>query len=414
MSLQILIADNNPVTLDTTSQFFEKAGFDIIPVETPRAAQLVIKYNSALAAIVLDVRLADDDDERDLSGLDLAMEVREDTEARAPIIIYSRLDYSRQIRGANELPADIKGVPSPISFVSKEDGPEALVAKVKEQINLSMFYELQEADITRYSKPPVIIFDEQSYAGRLQAELLKYDVHSQRCSSLSELKEVAPFLPWALFVVDVTAGGSGQGEEAIEFLEEYRGVLGRPFYVAALTAGGEDAAGGSQTVSDIFLVKDKDSAEIDALEVVTRISQLKIEMEKAAAEEPQTQLALRQYERLTRQLGEIKESPAGRRGAAATDTVRKALNWPFLTPREKLILTTLYTRLLAAEEFPLDAKTIDLCIQGAAMLADDRARHADVQAWLTRTQMHSVDFTPSWLDEEFFDDDPEEDDEESD
>src|SRR4051794_3764154 len=129
MTPQVLIADNNPNTLRTTSEFFEIAGFNIIPVESPRAAELVIKYNSALAAIVLDGRLTKDENEKDRSGWQLAEKTSAGADARAPIIIYSMFeDRARTANGSNGM--------SRISFVSKHDGPEALIDKVKEQISL--------------------------------------------------------------------------------------------------------------------------------------------------------------------------------------------------------------------------------------------------------------------------------------
>jgi hypothetical protein len=95
---------------------------------------------------------------------------------------------------------------------------------------------------------------------------------------------------------------------------------------------------------------------------------------------------------------------------AAAETVQRALNWPFLMPQEQHVLTALYMQMLAAGGRAADPRTIDLCVEGASMLADDRAKGADVKAWSERARRHSPDFTLAWLDEEYFDDDPEEDD----
>jgi hypothetical protein len=98
--------------------------------------------------------------------------------------------------------------------------------------------------------------------------------------------------------------------------------------------------------------------------------------------------------------------------SAPLGNVEHALGWPFLRPGEKLVLSSLYTRMLAAEGATADAETLDLCIQGADLLIHDRANGADVQAWADRVRRHPSDFTLSWLDEGFYDDDGEKSDEE--
>jgi CheY-like chemotaxis protein len=400
---QVLIAENNEDSMRLTREFFESAGFNIISVGSPQAAKLVIDFNvSALDAIILDGRLTDDDDDRDHSGYELAQETLAQIENPPPIIIYSRYDDRRQFNlNWNK-----------ILFVSKDEGRPVLVERVRERINLRLSDTPRLAERPAPSStPPVIVLGaEGGNADQLQAELIKCDIYVRTCTNLLALLEAAPYLPSAMFIIDLDAC-EREGIEAIRFLKESQDPSGRPFYVAALAGSEELRYEAAQADVDVFLVKD--SAETDAQELVIRMAQHKMELERAAAAKTQTQLAVRSYEKLVRQLGEVRESPA-RGMAAPTETVERALNRPFLSPEEQLVLTALYTQMLAIGEREADTGTIDLCLEGASMLAHDRAQRADVHGWLERAWKHSADFAPAWFKEELFEEMFEDDTEEGD
>lgn len=390
--LQVLIADNDRYNLRTASEYFEGTEFDTVTVSSAEAARLVISFSAdALDAIVLDGRLIRDRDARDRSGYALAEEMLAQFGHLPPIIIFSRYEDRRHSEG------DRDG----IIFVSKYVRHE-IVDRVREVIQLHRLSRRRRAGPS-HPPPPVIILDDQrGAADRLQDKLTEYGIQALTCADMSALAEAAPYLPPAMFVIDLDAGAGAAGAEAIRSLKELRDASGRPFYVAAL-AGREESKRAAAAAADVFLVKA--SAEVDALELITRLSLHKMELERAAAARPQTQLALRWYEELIRQLREVRESPAHGLAAPA-ETVRRALNWPFLEPEEQLVLSSLYTQMLAAGRGGADAGTLDLCIEGASMLADERARDADVRGWLERARRHSAGFTLAWLDEEFFDYEP--------
>ncbi|HEY0404178.1 MAG TPA: response regulator [Pyrinomonadaceae bacterium] len=71
MSGLILIADNDPYFLKSQKRFLEKEGFHVIPAGTVAEAQRIIERGGVDVAI-LDIRLRDDGDERDISGLSVA------------------------------------------------------------------------------------------------------------------------------------------------------------------------------------------------------------------------------------------------------------------------------------------------------------------------------------------------------
>ena len=74
---------------------------------------------------VLDIRLVNDDDEKDISGLEVAKTVSQSL----PVIIltgYGAFDYARQA-----LSPQADGASVAQAFVTKEEGPEALITAVK-------------------------------------------------------------------------------------------------------------------------------------------------------------------------------------------------------------------------------------------------------------------------------------------
>ena len=70
----ILFADNDPDFLKTRSEFLEQEDYLVIPAGDPTEARRKLETGRIDLAIV-DIRLVNDDDEKDTSGLVLAMEV---------------------------------------------------------------------------------------------------------------------------------------------------------------------------------------------------------------------------------------------------------------------------------------------------------------------------------------------------
>jgi DNA-binding NarL/FixJ family response regulator len=132
----LLIAENNPVALKTSAEYFTKYERAlVIPVKTRGEAELAINLRRIDAAII-DIRLTDDEDEADRSGLELAEEaVAKEPEAAFPFILYSKYGGGESAIDTSDPPHGT-GIPR-ITFVSKEEGLERLAEKVREQIRLS-------------------------------------------------------------------------------------------------------------------------------------------------------------------------------------------------------------------------------------------------------------------------------------
>lgn len=120
----ILFADNDPDFLKTRTEFLERDGYQVIPAADPTEARCILERGGIDLAI-LDIRLRDDDDEKDTSGLTLAKKAARPL----PKIILTAFPSVDAVREA--LRPQLSGLPTAVDFVSKPEGPEALVQAVQ-------------------------------------------------------------------------------------------------------------------------------------------------------------------------------------------------------------------------------------------------------------------------------------------
>lgn len=119
----ILMADNLPDFLETRREFLEQAGYTVIPAGNPTDARKILQQVK-LDLAILDIRLADDNDERDTSGLELAREFGQ----RIPIIILTGYPTWSGVKAA--LGRGLNGLSSAVDFLSKEEDPDIMVRSV--------------------------------------------------------------------------------------------------------------------------------------------------------------------------------------------------------------------------------------------------------------------------------------------
>jgi DNA-binding NtrC family response regulator len=124
----ILFADNDPEFLKTRSEFLEQHGYQIILAFEPIEAKRIIEQGQVDLAI-LDLRLINDDDEKDLSGLSVAKE----SVPSVPKIILTRFPTVEAVREA--LRPALDGLPPAVNFVAKQEGPQALLAVVRKAVS---------------------------------------------------------------------------------------------------------------------------------------------------------------------------------------------------------------------------------------------------------------------------------------
>ncbi len=119
----ILFADNDPNFLKTRSEFLERAGYLVIPAHNPQEARRKLEAGG-LDLAILDIRLVNDSDAKDASGLSIAKEVA----PTVPKIILTDFPSYHHVREA--LRPQLQGLPAAVDFLAKEEGPEALLEAV--------------------------------------------------------------------------------------------------------------------------------------------------------------------------------------------------------------------------------------------------------------------------------------------
>jgi DNA-binding response OmpR family regulator len=123
---QILFADNDADFLITRAEFLENASYRILKAFTlAEARQCLAEAQVHLA--ILDIRMTDDDDEKDVSGLALA---RDPVYQSIPKIVLTNFPTVPTAKDA--LRPILEGLPPTVDYVDKKDGPEAMIRAVDE------------------------------------------------------------------------------------------------------------------------------------------------------------------------------------------------------------------------------------------------------------------------------------------
>jgi DNA-binding response OmpR family regulator len=123
--LHILLADNDPDFVTLVTEFLESQGYRVIPAaNAEEARELLLTRRVHLA--LLDMRLTNNEDENDRSGLTLAKEVA----VAIPKLIMTQWPTYRDVREAMRL--DETPLPPAVDFLFKEEGLKRLGAAVAE------------------------------------------------------------------------------------------------------------------------------------------------------------------------------------------------------------------------------------------------------------------------------------------
>jgi DNA-binding response OmpR family regulator len=122
---RVLYAENNRVQLETRSKLLELEGYQVVKAGSPQEAEQAFERENLHLAI-LDIRLVDDNDEGDISGILLAKDERFKRVPKIIVTGYPTFEAARDVLG----PA-IDREPTVYAFLSKKEGPEALIEAVK-------------------------------------------------------------------------------------------------------------------------------------------------------------------------------------------------------------------------------------------------------------------------------------------
>jgi DNA-binding response OmpR family regulator len=122
---RILFADNNPEFLEGRSKFLQDAGYHIVRAYTLPEARRLLR-DAAVHLAILDIRMQNDDDRKDISGLLLA---KDPEFAPIPKIMLTGYPDYHQVREA--LGPNLDGLPPAVEFLAKQEGDEAMMKAVE-------------------------------------------------------------------------------------------------------------------------------------------------------------------------------------------------------------------------------------------------------------------------------------------
>jgi DNA-binding response OmpR family regulator len=121
---RILYADNDRNYLDARCEFLELEGYEVRKACSPKEAEQILEQENIHLAI-LDIRLTDDNDEGDISGILLAKDVRF---KRVPKIFITGFPTFEAVREAYG--PVIGKEPIAYAFLAKKEGPEVMIEAV--------------------------------------------------------------------------------------------------------------------------------------------------------------------------------------------------------------------------------------------------------------------------------------------
>ena len=129
----ILLADNDGDFLVITGEFLENCGYHVMRVSTPMDAKRIL-CNEHVDLAILDVRLIDDNDEKDKSGIRLAQEMS--WGRYIPKIILTRFS-SVEYAVESLRPLQRQGSPA-VDFVTKQEGLDHLLTAVQLALSVDL------------------------------------------------------------------------------------------------------------------------------------------------------------------------------------------------------------------------------------------------------------------------------------
>jgi DNA-binding NtrC family response regulator len=120
----VLIVDNHPEFLATRSELVEAAGYKVITAGSPDEARACAR-NKKIDLAVIDLRLHDDGDPEDFTGIFLAEELH----PLIPVILQT--DFATVATARESLRRNESGESIADDYISKGDGSKALISSIK-------------------------------------------------------------------------------------------------------------------------------------------------------------------------------------------------------------------------------------------------------------------------------------------
>ena len=140
-STTIMLVDNDTDFLDLTCEFLEQQGYRVLAVDNATAARHYLA-SEVLALALIDYRLEDDGDDRDETGLHLAMD------CQVPTIMLTSFKDHEYVRRALRPRRDGRSIAD--DYVVKQDGFEALqtaITRVLATVRVFLSYARQDRSV---------------------------------------------------------------------------------------------------------------------------------------------------------------------------------------------------------------------------------------------------------------------------
>ena len=153
----ILFLDNTSTFLETNTRILEAKNFTVIPASTIETARKLI-VSRRIHLGIFDIRIEDEDDHEDTSGLELAKEKEFQFLPKIILTAYPSYEYVRDVLGVQS-----GSEPAAINFIGKDEGVQKLLEAIGEafekhvRINEKLIFEWQSPGMVSFSQLTTII-----------------------------------------------------------------------------------------------------------------------------------------------------------------------------------------------------------------------------------------------------------------
>lgn len=125
MNKKVLIIDNDRDFLETRGERLDAQGYQVYRATSLQQAEQILQ-EVWIHVLIVDIRMRDDNDDKDVSGLVLA---KKDAYRSIPKVILTRYPTFEYVREA--LGPVVEGLPPAVAFIAKQEGPEVMLHAVE-------------------------------------------------------------------------------------------------------------------------------------------------------------------------------------------------------------------------------------------------------------------------------------------